>query len=91
MLKYHNGRRGRDAWGVWQGKVYNLTPYLDFHPGGRGELMRGAGKDGPTMLKLFNEVHPWVSWEGMLGECLVGIMVSEEEVVDGEGKMDEMD
>lgn len=40
--------------------------------------MRGAGrqKDGE---KLFLEVHPWVSWEAMLGECLIGILVSEEE------------
>jgi len=25
------------------------------------------------------EVHPWVNWDNMLGECLVGIMVSEEQ------------
>ena len=54
---------------------------MDFHPGGVDQLMRGAGreKDGE---KLFLEVHPWVSWEAMLGECLVGILVSEE---DGKG------
>ena len=67
-----------DAWGVWQGKVYNLTPYLDFHPGGVGELMRGAGKIVEAE-KLFREVHPWINWEGMLGECMVGILVGENE------------
>jgi cytochrome b involved in lipid metabolism len=36
------------------GKVYNITPYLDFHPGGVPELMRGAGKDG---TQLFDEVR----------------------------------
>ena len=35
------------------GKVYNLTPYLEFHPGGIDELMRGAGKDS---TQLFDEV-----------------------------------
>ena len=35
------------------GNVYNITPYLDFHPGGVDELMRGAGKDGTA---LFDEV-----------------------------------
>lgn len=83
MLKHYNGRKDkvtgekRDAWSVYQGKVYNISPYLDFHPGGVGELLRGAGKDG---TKLFMEVHPWVNWEGMMGNsCLVGVMVAEDE------------
>lgn len=76
---------------MWQGKVYNLTPYMKFHPGGVGELMRGAGKVAEGE-KLFNEKHPWVSWENMLGECLVGILVSENEVGKGEGNdLEEMD
>jgi cytochrome-b5 reductase len=37
------------------GKVYNMTPYMKFHPGGVDELMRGAGKDCTI---LFNEVRP---------------------------------
>ncbi|KAL9007903.1 MAG: hypothetical protein Q9173_006917 [Seirophora scorigena] len=78
LLRYHNGRKGKNAWGVWQGKVYNLSPYMKFHPGGVDELMKGAGreKDGE---RLFMEVHPWVNWEGLMGECLVGILVHEEE------------
>ncbi|KAL8859691.1 MAG: hypothetical protein Q9178_003805 [Gyalolechia marmorata] len=90
LLKYHNGRKGKNAWGVWQGKVYNLTPYMDFHPGGVNELMKGAGreKDGE---RLFLEVHPWVNWEAMLGECLVGILVSEEEAQKDEAGLEDMD
>ncbi|MCJ1365036.1 hypothetical protein MMC16_004155 [Acarospora aff. strigata] len=90
LLKHMNGRKGRDAWSVWQGKVYNITPYLPFHPGGDGELMRGAGKEAG---KLFNEVHPWVNWEGMLAECLVGVLVDEgdDRVGKGGGSLDEMD
>ncbi|KAF7509035.1 hypothetical protein GJ744_008430 [Endocarpon pusillum] len=91
-LRYQNGRKGRDAWTEYQGKVYNITPYLPFHPGGEGELMKGAGRDA---AKLFMEVHPWVNWEAMLGECLVGISVSEGEEQhgrnDGAGELDEMD
>ncbi|KAF2641687.1 hypothetical protein P280DRAFT_282647 [Massarina eburnea CBS 473.64] len=75
MLKENNGRKGKDAWSSYQGKVYNISPYLPFHPGGEGELKRAAGKDGG---KLFMEVHPWVNWDNMLGECLVGIMVAED-------------
>lgn len=93
LLRYHNGRKGKNAWGVWQGKVYNLTPYLKFHPGGVDELMKGAGreKDGQ---RLFLEVHPWVNWEGLLGECMVGILVSEEEgniARNDNGGLDDMD
>lgn len=90
MLKHYNGRRGKPAWASYQGKVYNISPYLPYHPGGEGELRRAAGKDGE---KLFMEVHPWVNWDNMLGECLVGIMVSESDGVrDGKEKnMDDMD
>ncbi|KAL8905252.1 MAG: hypothetical protein Q9207_002761 [Kuettlingeria erythrocarpa] len=93
LLRYHNGRKGKNAWGVWQGKVYNLTPYMKFHPGGVDELMKGAGreKDGE---RLFLEIHPWVNWEGLLGECLIGILVSEEEsksAQDEAGGLEDMD
>ncbi|KAL4811027.1 hypothetical protein BDV18DRAFT_128430 [Aspergillus unguis] len=87
MLKAQHGRKGVDAWTSYQGKVYNITPYLPFHPGGKGELLRGAGKDSG---KLFLEIHPWVNWDAILGECLVGILVSENEAAE-ENKLDAMD
>lgn len=53
--------------------------------------MRGAGKAGEAE-RLFMEVHPWVNWEGMLGDGLVGLLVSEEEAEGGrEGELEEMD
>ncbi|KAF7115313.1 hypothetical protein CNMCM5793_001949 [Aspergillus hiratsukae] len=88
MLKAQNGRKGCDAWTSYQGKVYNITPYLPFHPGGKGELLRGAGKDSG---KLFMEIHPWVNWDAILGECLVGILVSENEANVNESSLDAMD
>jgi cytochrome b involved in lipid metabolism len=39
-----------DAWCVLNGRVYNITPYLDFHPGGRRQLLRVAGKDGSELF-----------------------------------------
>ena len=53
-----------------------MTPYVPFHPGGEGEILRAAGKDAE---KLFNEIHAYVNWENMLGQCCVGIMVTENE------------
>jgi cytochrome b involved in lipid metabolism len=40
-----------DAWSVLDDKVYNITPYLPYHPGTKRELMRAAGED---MTPLFN-------------------------------------
>lgn len=91
LLYYHSGRKGKNAWGVYQGKVYNLSPYMKFHPGGVDQLMRGAGRETDGE-RLFNETHPWVSWENMLGECLVGILVSESEAQGKEGEgLEEID
>ena len=43
-----------DCWIAYRGLVYNVTPYMDFHPGGAEELMRAAGTDG---TQLFDEVR----------------------------------
>ncbi|EGR47162.1 Hypothetical protein TRIREDRAFT_122657 [Trichoderma reesei QM6a] len=86
MLKAQTGRKGKDAWMAINGKVYNVTPYAKFHPGGVPELMRGAGRDG---TKLFGEIHPWVNYETMLAACLVGLLVEEPE--GKESEMDRMD
>jgi len=72
VLKQHNTRV--DAWSAFNGKVYNITPYLSFHPGGEKELMRVAGRDG---TKLFALMHAWVNVEFMLDSCLVGFLVPE--------------
>ncbi|XP_040573665.1 cytochrome b5 reductase 4 [Lepeophtheirus salmonis] len=70
-LKKH-GPEDKEPWIALQGLVYNISHYKRFHPGGVDELLRGAGKDA---TKLFNEVHPWVSFQSMLSKCLVGKLV----------------
>lgn len=35
-----------DLWFVRRGKVYNVTPFVDEHPGGLDTLLAVAGKDG---------------------------------------------
>ncbi|KAG8687792.1 hypothetical protein FRC08_011764 [Ceratobasidium sp. 394] len=72
MLKEHRSRD--DAWSAFSGKVYNITPYLAYHPGGERELMRVAGRDG---TKLFATTHAWVNLDFMLDGCLVGFLVPE--------------
>ncbi|XP_026725907.1 cytochrome b5 reductase 4 isoform X2 [Trichoplusia ni] len=58
-----------DAWLAIRGRVYNITHYLPYHPGGPEELMRGAGMDA---TQLFDKVHPWVNYDSLLAKCLVG-------------------
>ncbi|XP_047521505.1 cytochrome b5 reductase 4 isoform X1 [Pieris napi] len=66
-LSLHNTQN--DAWLAIRGRVYNITHYLPYHPGGPEELMRGAGMDA---TELFDKVHPWVNYDSLLAKCLVG-------------------
>ncbi|KAK8016730.1 Cytochrome b5 reductase 4 [Apiospora rasikravindrae] len=86
QLKTMTGRRGKDAWTALGGRVYNMTPYVAFHPGGGPELLRAAGRDG---TRLFGEIHPWVNYEGMLASCMIGMLVEEGE--EEKSEMDDMD
>ncbi|XP_051813217.1 cytochrome b5 reductase 4 isoform X5 [Acanthochromis polyacanthus] len=47
-LQKHNIRD--DCWTCIRGMVYNVTPYMDYHPGGEEELMKAAGKDGTDLF-----------------------------------------
>lgn len=66
-VKQHASKE--DAWLILRGKVYNISPYLNFHPGGAAILMREAGKDG---TEAFQKYHPWVNVDALLAKCLVG-------------------
>jgi ferredoxin-NADP reductase len=63
----HNRRD--DCWMVIRNKVYDVTSYMEYHPGGPEELMRGAGSDATA---LFAEAHSWVNFESLLASCLLG-------------------
>ena len=72
-LKRHNQRS--DAWTSLQGRVYNITPYLEYHPGGVPELMRAAGRDGTD---LFFKTHAWVNVDALLDSAVVGVLVPDD-------------
>ena len=38
-------------WTVLNGKVYDLTTYLDYHPGGAKKLILGAGNDCSSLFR----------------------------------------
>lgn len=57
------------------GKVYDMAPYLAFHPGGEDELMRVAGRDG---TRLFMLTHSWVNVDAIVDACCIGIAVKDD-------------
>jgi len=71
-IKEHNNV-GHDFWIVVHGKVYNLTKYLPYHPGGVAILARFAGDDATT---AFDEYHPWVSLS-MIDKCQIGVLAGQ--------------
>lgn len=78
-----------DAWTAYKGKVYNITQYIAYHPGGAKTLMSGAGMDCTAQ---FNKFHAWVNAESMLSKCLIGVLMSEEvSIPEAENEADQED
>uniref|UniRef100_A0A1J3DDM6 Cytochrome b5 domain-containing protein RLF n=1 Tax=Noccaea caerulescens TaxID=107243 RepID=A0A1J3DDM6_NOCCA len=68
-VKQH--KSGDSMWTVLKGRVYNISPYMNFHPGGVDMLMKAVGRDGTL---LFNKYHAWVNFDILLEKCLVGVL-----------------
>ena len=66
-LSKHN--KETDCWMCVRDIVYDVTAYIVYHPGGRDQIMRGAGIDATD---LFNQYHSWVNIQSMLKTCIVG-------------------
>jgi cytochrome b involved in lipid metabolism len=60
------------CWLALNGRVYDCTHYLKFHPGGVEQIMRGAGKDA---TRMFTAIHSFVNYSFMLERCCVGTLV----------------
>ncbi|ORX52958.1 cytochrome b5 [Piromyces finnis] len=58
-----------DCWIIFNGIIYDITEYLNFHPGGKNILIKYAGKDGTD---IFYKCHPWVDCNSLLKNYAVG-------------------
>ena len=56
-------------WSVYNGDVYDITMYIDVHPGGKKILEKVYGKD---MTPLFNKFHGYVNINAMIGPLKIG-------------------
>ncbi|KAL8142820.1 hypothetical protein V2J09_015852, partial [Rumex salicifolius] len=71
MSEVKQNRTEGSMWTVLKGRVYDIYPYMKFHPGGVDMLMKAVGKDSTS---LFNKYHAWVNYEFLMEKCLVGIL-----------------
>ena len=65
-----------DCWIVIAGKVYDVTPFLDTHPGGIDVIMEYAGLDATSDFE--DLPHPPEAYE-MLQKYLKGVIVASSE------------
>ncbi|CAD8085688.1 unnamed protein product [Paramecium sonneborni] len=69
-VQQHNTQK--DAWIVLQDNIYDITYYIDKHPGGREQILRGVGKDATF---LFLQHHPWINFHYILEKFQIGYLV----------------
>lgn len=61
---------GKGLWVVIKGEVYDVTEFVDNHPGGRNIILKNAGKD---VTDLYEPIHPPTALEENLDEsCYIG-------------------
>jgi cytochrome b involved in lipid metabolism len=63
-----------DGWIILRGKVYNIAPYLAYHPGGSAILEKCLGRDATV---LFDKYHSWVNLDNLIGPLLLGYVMIE--------------
>lgn len=73
-IRQHN--KIYDGWMVLRGKVYNIGPYLAYHPGGESILKKSLGTDATA---LFHKYHRWVNENNLIGKLLIGYLLEDED------------
>lgn len=63
--------KNHDGWIILRGRVYNIGPYLPYHPGGVSIFKNLLGKDATSM---FDKYHRWVNIDGLIGPLLLGFI-----------------
>ena len=56
-------------WSIYKGAVYDITMYVNCHPGGTKMLEKVYGKD---MTGLFNRFHGYMNIDNVIGPLKIG-------------------
>jgi cytochrome b involved in lipid metabolism len=59
-----------DTWIIVEDKVYNVTPYVEMHPGGEGKILAYAGKDATKPFR--GEQHGRNEVDNVLSNYYIG-------------------
>ncbi|GAA5951389.1 hypothetical protein JCM8115_005137 [Rhodotorula mucilaginosa] len=83
----NDGKGSNALWVVIDDQVYDLTEYVEMHPGGAKVLQQSGGKD---VTKVFKSIHPPKTLEKALSdEQVVGVIDVDEARKLGGGKDEE--
>lgn len=66
-IKQHNAPPS--IWSIYKGSVYDITMYVDCHPGGKKILEKVYGKD---MTGMFNKFHGYINIDKIIGPLKIG-------------------
>lgn len=81
-VKQHNTRNS--VWFVIHNKVYDVTKFMDEHPGGEEVLLEQAGKDAS---EIFEDVSHSADAKDLMKNYLVGQLPENERTVDKKEKV----
>ena len=62
-------------WSVYKGAVYDITMYVNAHPGGIKMMEKVYGKD---MTGLFNRFHGYINIDNVIGPLKIGYIKKDE-------------
>jgi len=66
-----------DCWIVIDQQVYDVTPFMQDHPGGPHSLLAGSFMKGDALATLFRSIHGRDAFE-ILGRFLIGVLASDQ-------------
>ena len=61
-------------WSIYNMDVYDITMYVDCHPGGKKIMEKVYGKD---MTPLFNKFHSYINISALIGPLKIGTVKKE--------------